>query len=553
MSGIRNIRKISNKYKEAEIYFHQDLDGVTSCLAMKNYLESNGIKVVNSHIIQYGSLEYTVKDIKEGRLPVIVDFAHVKDMFVIATDHHDKQAGATDSMSTNFKQSASNVETISEEISNYNIFLNLDIQLVKTVDSADYAKFKLKPGHVQNSFFNLNKNTTPGNNRFLLGLTVNRLLLALKNKRISVLSLDGKTQHNNKNLLECLIADSKPSIYSLYSNIKHYMKNAVSHEWNFDMKSYHDPKRLPTQAQLHYNLTNYILSRKEFLNINGKQIKNKELEWDPEFKIIKQYNIGETFKTGSYDRYVVFKNFENSEWVCTMYEMGLVQISGNPFKESNVNIHLGNITKELLTKYKEELSNFRISISSVKKVNEDESYKLKKKYNNYTPIGFGYNDLYTFYKDEIYYLPNRDKGDFKTVAKLDLDSNSEEVLKIKEIMDKLYSEWSFEDKEYMSFFKIPGLSIIEIMSGGHPSITNIQGFNLLDERRDAITKYFGNITIEIPSADGNKQKRYIRNYQDLMIFFANEYLELLKKQLKGDIVEYDEDIHLYGNTSQTIG
>ena len=104
MSGIRKIRKIRNAYKEAELYFHQDLDGVTSYLAMKSYLESNKIKVVDSHVIQYGILEFNVQNTKEGRLPVLVDFAHVKDMFVIATDHHDSQAGANSGMSTNFKK-----------------------------------------------------------------------------------------------------------------------------------------------------------------------------------------------------------------------------------------------------------------------------------------------------------------------------------------------------------------------------------------------------------------------------------------------------------------
>ena len=53
-SGLRNINDLSKRYEKAKIYFHQDLDGVTTALAMKNYLENNGIKVVDSEIIQYG-------------------------------------------------------------------------------------------------------------------------------------------------------------------------------------------------------------------------------------------------------------------------------------------------------------------------------------------------------------------------------------------------------------------------------------------------------------------------------------------------------------------
>ncbi len=52
-SGIRNIRELSQRYKKAKIYFHQDLDGVTTALGMKYYLENNGIKVVDAEIIQY--------------------------------------------------------------------------------------------------------------------------------------------------------------------------------------------------------------------------------------------------------------------------------------------------------------------------------------------------------------------------------------------------------------------------------------------------------------------------------------------------------------------
>ena len=45
-SGIRDINALAKRYPKAEIYFHQDLDGVTTAIAMKKYLEDNGINVV---------------------------------------------------------------------------------------------------------------------------------------------------------------------------------------------------------------------------------------------------------------------------------------------------------------------------------------------------------------------------------------------------------------------------------------------------------------------------------------------------------------------------
>jgi hypothetical protein len=74
------------------------LDGVTTAIAMKKYLENNGIDVVDAHVIQYGDKEFAVKknDAMGDTMPVLVDFAHGKPMFVIHTDHHDRQAGAED-------------------------------------------------------------------------------------------------------------------------------------------------------------------------------------------------------------------------------------------------------------------------------------------------------------------------------------------------------------------------------------------------------------------------------------------------------------------------
>ena len=545
MSGLRNIKQIAKSYKEAEIYFHQDLDGIFSFLAMRKYLEDNNIKVMDCHIIQYGSLEFNVKNIKKGRLPVIVDFAHVKDIFVIATDHHDSQTGANEKMSTSFKKSRSNAETISGEIAT-DIFTDCDIELVKTIDSADFVRFNLKPEHIQSSVFGMNTDLDANTNRFNLGLTVNRLLLSLKNKRIKITSLDGNKEYNNRNLMECLALDSKPSIYSLYLNIKHYIKNAVSYEWNLDLKTYHDPKKLPTPFQLNSNLYSYIESRKPYQYNNGVAIKNKEIDYDPISKIVKQYDIGEIYKTGSYDRYVVFRNFPESNWVCTIYKMGLIQIACNPFKDKLANINLGALTKELVEKYKNAFSAFRISLDSIKRINETEAFKLKQKYADYNPMGFKFNDLITFYKECVYYLPNRKDGDMTTVAKLDLENDSDEVNSIKQIFNKLYSEWTFEEKHEMSFYKIPGLNIIETLSGGHPSITNIQGLNYLDERRDAINKFFGKIAI--PTSNGSY--KYIHNYVDLMLFLADEYLNLLKIRLKGEKSDYiDSEIVLLGNTS----
>jgi hypothetical protein len=310
------------------------------------------------------------------------------------------------------------------------------------------------------------------------------------------------------------------------------MENAICFEYNHDMRTYHNPVKLPTQDELQQNLYNYILSRKEFILKDEVLVKNTNVHYDPITKIVTQFDVGETFKTGSYDRYVVFRNFPEADFVCTIYKMGLIQVAYNPFKSNNVNIHLGEISKELYSKWKNILNNFRIPISAIKRIAEDESFKLKQKFANYLPIGFTWNDLVTFYGDSIFYQPNRKIGDLKTVEKLNThDSSNSEVQYVKERMSKLYDNWDFNEKQEMMSYKIPAFEILQTMSGGHTSITNLQGFNYLDERPDAIIKYFGSITIPKYNNNGDLYNKYISNSEDLMQFFATEYLQILKSKI----------------------
>ena len=203
-SGLRDISALRKRYPKAEIYFHQDLDGVTTAIAMKKYLEDNGIDVVGTHVIQYGDKEFSVKknDAQGDTMPVLVDFAHGKPMFVIHTDHHDRQAGAEDTKSTSFRPSRSNVETISQVVSPKDLFPSSDILLISTVDSADFAKYNITPTEVVNYLYRVDKEKPLQKNKMLLGLVINKLLLAFKNKPgfLEGLVMDSpQTRHHQKN------------------------------------------------------------------------------------------------------------------------------------------------------------------------------------------------------------------------------------------------------------------------------------------------------------------------------------------------------------------
>ena len=524
--GLRDIKKIVTAHKEEhgknfEIWFHQDLDGVTSCIAMKTYLEGYGLRMVDCHITQYGGIEYAIKNKKEDSMAVLVDFAHSKSMFTLATDHHDKQTGTEETSSTYFKHTRSNVETISGEISTYDIFPNVDIELIKTVDSADFLRHKLTPEDVQNVLFSVKKDITGERNRFLMGLVVNRLLLVYKNKRITVTSLDGKRNHINKNFLECLSIDSAPSLISMFNNIKHYMNNAVSLEWDRRTKRHDTPNRLATAEDITANFTKYVDSRKS----------GKDITYDDQYNILSQYGIGSVFAPGSYDRYVVFKNNPQAEFVCTIFPMGLIQVSCNPFKEKKLkDVNLGKIAKEVIGKYKYQLSNINVPLSDLKRINEDEISKMKSRYGqDYEGIGFTFGDLKAFYVDKVSYLPNRRQGDMKTKSYLDLnDSSSNMVQVLKRCMDKPFDTWSESEREGLYWVRISALDIIEANSGGHPSITNIQGLNYLGCRRDLLRRLFNT-----------------EDYTDVMKLIADEFLNNLRSKIddiqKGSKPVYDEE------------
>jgi hypothetical protein len=328
-SGIRDINKLAQRYPKAEIYFHQDLDGVTTAIAMKKYLEDNGIDVVGAHIIQYGDKEFAVKknDAQGDVMPVLVDFAHGKPMFVIHTDHHDKQVGVEKGTSKQFRGARSNVETISQVVSPKDLFPSSDVLLINTVDSADFAKHDITPDEVVNYIYRFNKESGLQKNKMLLGLVINKLLLAFKNK---------------PGFLEMLVMDSEPSLMSILTNIKRWMTENTAAQ----------PEELQKNAQ------EYKEKMRDFPRVSDN--------------IIFQYGGGSMYKPGSYDRYTPFRNNPEADFLIMAWPMGLVQASCNPFKKDRElkGVNLGEIAQEVLSKWEPQLKEKTVPLSTIKWVSE---------------------------------------------------------------------------------------------------------------------------------------------------------------------------------------
>lgn len=417
-SGLRDIKSLAKRYPKAEIYFHQDLDGVTTAIAMKEYLKNNGIDVIDAHIIQYGDKEFDVKknDAKGDVMPVLVDFAHGKPMFVIHTDHHDRQAGAEDTKSTSFRSSRSNVETISQVVSPKELFPSSDILLISTVDSANYAVNDISVDQVISYLFRLDKEKSLEKNKMLMGLVVNKLLLAFKNK---------------PGFLETLVMECSPSLLNILHTIKRIMVE----------KGYANPE------QLEKNKEEYVTSMQT--NPNVKVLGN----------VIVQYGGGSMFKPGSYDRYTPFKNNPEADFIVIAWPLGLVQASCNPFKGERQlkGVNLGEIAQEVLSKWEDQLKQRKISLSTIKWISES------SKDFNPESTGFTFKDFVALYGKEY---KNKEDG-------------KEELIHIGEMMEKPFSELPEEHRQMLDNIKVNAWDFIQANSGGHKCITNISGLNFM--------------------------------------------------------------------------
>jgi hypothetical protein len=440
-SGIRNINELAKRYKKAKIYFHQDLDGVTTAIGMKNYLENYGIKVVDAEIIQYGDKEFSIKkpDASGEVMPVLVDFAHGKPMFVIHTDHHDTQAGVEPETSTNFRPSRSNVETISQVVSPKEIFPTEDINIISTVDSANFAVNNITPEMVMNYLLNFDKDSSLRSNKFIMGLVTNKLLLAFKNK---------------PEFLEQIVLGAQPSLLSILNNIKKQIST----------------KGYATPEELVQNQANYI--EKQKVNPNVRLEDN----------IIVQYGGGSMIKPGSYDRYTPFKNNPDADFIVIAWPLGLVQASCNPFKEDRAlkGVDLGEMKNVVLSKFESDLKGMRITFGTLKRVSEFEA--------EYESVGFTLKDLVAIYGNRESFKVNADEKLLSIIGN---------------ISQKLYRNLTTKQKDLLDRISVNGWDVIQANSGGHKCITNISGISYLyrnkkeepvvydDNRLAAISEYKG--------------------------------------------------------------
>jgi hypothetical protein len=195
--------------------------------------------------------------------------------------------------------------------------------------------------------------------------------------------------------------------------------------------------------------------------------------------------------------------------------MGLIQVSCNPFKEKKLkDINLGEIAKEVIAKHQPILTKILVSLDCIKKefeTSQDWKKMQKEEGPDYVGVGFKYSDLEAFYNDCVY-----KNGEIVDINKSEIKSS----------MDTIYDNLSDSQLSTLKEYKIPVWELITRNSGGHPSITNIQGWGFLKYNKDA--------TMAAYETD---------KYTDIMKKVAREFVDNLKDKIEsfeqGKSVEYD--------------
>ncbi len=333
---------------------------------------------------------------------------------------------------------------------------------------------------VMNFLYNFDKDSSLKKNKMMMGLVVNKLLLAYK---------------NNPNFLETLVMKSKPTLLSILNNIK-----AMAKEQGY--------ATVETMTQ----------NQEKFL-----QARQKEGVIEKTGNVISQFGLG-SMKKGSYDRYVPFRLNPDADFLVTGLggQVGMVQASCNPFKEERAlkGINLGEIKDEILDLFKPELEKQVLNFRTIKKIAEREA----------TPesVGFTSKDMMALYGKMPSFDPEK-----QTINGYDfLMANSGGHKCITNIsgINFLYSGY---DKPYTKDLPTETLPIA-FYEGGNNFIKDIRQkllrFRKLSEKQiEVALNQMRREGIDVENVPNQKEAR---TYSDLVREMKDAFVDILNKKIK---------------------
>jgi hypothetical protein len=162
-----------------------------------------------------------------------------------------------------------------------------------------------------------------------------------------------------------------------------------------------------------------------------------------------------------------------------------------------------------------------VSLEDVKReyeTSQDWKKMSKDEGPTYDGVGFKFSDLMAFYADCI-----SQKVAEKTLKSVDLEKDSENL---KNAMNIIYSKLSSEQLELLRSYKVSAWELVTRNSGGHPSITNIQGINFLKYNKKALKIAFKT-----------------EKYTDVLMMISKSFTDNLKAKI--DVLEQGQEEIVY--------
>jgi len=135
--------KLGKPGKKVMLYFHDDLDGIFSAIAIKKYLLSKGFVIVGYGVVNYQE-GWDVIELNDQYINVAVDFAEITDGIDVYIDHHGEfQEGADLKGKHAVKtKTRSAYEGIMDQLGLPVDSMVMDV--ISMIDAAKYDDFKVK-------------------------------------------------------------------------------------------------------------------------------------------------------------------------------------------------------------------------------------------------------------------------------------------------------------------------------------------------------------------------------------------------------------------------
>lgn len=473
-----------DRYKNAVIFYHRDLDGVASAIYMKTFLKERGYKDIIYIPLNYGAamFDYPRNILSlDDYLTIVVDFAVPIQKAKYQFDHHIERGENINDVILFRKESRSCVEYMQNVLIRKKYWDDYELDCISRVDSASFSRDDLNY-----LFFLYDKDIieeykkSKDRKNFLWKLILYCNLLILNGKNIN-------------DYINNIVANSSTSIISLYMNIIKSINSGLF-----------------VRRGKVYNLYDILNSILDFMNIRKKEIsdnliivpygkekeyidkyvsyenyykKEKKLEGVflsfKELGILLQIGMGSMVTKGGYNRYYGFLADIDTEYlIYYYYPLPLIQISYNPFlKDRKTNLNISSIVEEtiyqmnLLKNYFVELkylkyfkSNFNRMLSKFDKelgIQFEEAFGSGGYYENI--------DLYRKIKDKYIVLSKEERLKLKDC----FDQPVNVQVSILNQKNKLVTRAEKNPYSCLEGYYFKPIDILKLEAGGHEKIYNL--------------------------------------------------------------------------------